>query len=523
MNNFLKYYRTIIYLKPRQVYFQFWYRIKNATGVKRKEKKLILKGHPLKIQIDYKPNPSYDTRLNLFCFLNLKKRFIGQIDWNISDYGKLWTYNLNYFDYLCQETMSAEKGLELINDYVFNYKKIKDGKEPYPTSLRIMNWIKFMSFYSINDSTIDQYIAKDTNNLLNNLEYHLMGNHLLENAFALYFAALYFKSEEIKVVAKKVLIEQLNEQILNDGAHFEQSPMYHNIILSRLLDLISLLNENQDQENDLITYLREKAIRMVSWIKKLSLASGLYPKFNDSAYGIGLSLPQIFSYSERLNLIPRECELSESGYRRFSTSRFDLFIKLGNIKANYIPGHSHSDCLHYVLFVNQKPFIVDIGISTYNKNNRRQWERSTDAHNTVSIDRKDQTEVWGGFRVGRRAITKIISQNQNVLEAEHNGYEHIGIVHRRIWQTTCNRITITDFLEGNSSKEGIAKIHFAPKLILRKIDRTVVEVDGVQLSVEGAINMYIFEYNYPIGFNKLCKAQGLAIRFENSTKTNIEI
>ena len=59
-----------------------------------------------------------------FIFLNLEKDFADKIDWNYSEYGKLWTYNLNYFEYLSQKEISKEKGIKLINDFVQNSEKI---------------------------------------------------------------------------------------------------------------------------------------------------------------------------------------------------------------------------------------------------------------------------------------------------------------------------------------------------------------------------------------------------------------
>ena len=70
--------------------------------------------------------------------------------------------------------------------------------------------------------------------------------------------------------------------------------------------------------------------------------------------------------------------------------------KLG---ADYQPGHSHSDTFNFELYVQKFPLIVDTGISTYEKNEIRQKERSTLSHNTVMIGDNDQTKVWGGFRV----------------------------------------------------------------------------------------------------------------------------
>ena len=53
-----------------------------------------------------------------------------------------------------------------------------------------------------------------------NLEWHLLGNHILANAKALIFAGLYFEGKEADKLLKKglkILLKELDEQILNDG------------------------------------------------------------------------------------------------------------------------------------------------------------------------------------------------------------------------------------------------------------------------------------------------------------------
>ena len=76
------------------------------------------------------------------------------LDWNYNVFGKLWTYNLNYFDYLNQENITKEQGIYLINDFIKNREIIIDGFEPYPISLRAINWIKFLSRYQINEIAV---------------------------------------------------------------------------------------------------------------------------------------------------------------------------------------------------------------------------------------------------------------------------------------------------------------------------------------------------------------------------------
>ena len=47
--------------------------------------------------------------------------------------------------------------------------------------------------------------------------------------------------------------------------------------------------------------------------------------------------------------------------------------------------------------------VVDTGVSEYEPGEQRHYARSTKAHNTVSVDGGEQSEIWGAFRVARRA------------------------------------------------------------------------------------------------------------------------
>ena len=197
-----------------------------------------------------------------FTFLNRTKNFPDKSDWNYRGFGTLWQYNLNYFDYLLQPGMTRETGLALILDFIERADGNGPSFDPYPISLRGMNWIKFLSLRAIGDgrnkapdggrtvsTTIDgaDGVAIHTSlyaqymRLLDNIEYHLMGNHLLENGFSLLFGGVYFGDARFCRKAEEILREELAEQILPDGGHYERSPMYHQIILGRVLDCINLL------------------------------------------------------------------------------------------------------------------------------------------------------------------------------------------------------------------------------------------------------------------------------------------
>ena len=78
------------------------------------------------------------------------------------------------------------------------------------------------------------------------LEYQLLGNHLLEDAYALFIASIYFSDKKMYDKASCLLYKELDEQILPDGSHYEQSPMYHCIcsigywiaIMPRLIEVM---------------------------------------------------------------------------------------------------------------------------------------------------------------------------------------------------------------------------------------------------------------------------------------------
>ena len=281
---------TLKYLKFKQIYYRIYYAFKNHLLNIKIDNKVEHISRKIDLNLGTSTTNSYRGRK--FIFLNLEHRF-EEIDWNYSGFGKLWTYNLNYFDFLNQENISKEEGLSLIHNYIKRESNLKDGLEPYPISLRLINWIKFISKHQIQDEKIDAMLSKHLSLLNKNLEFHLLGNHLLENTFSLLFGAYYFGDETIYKKSKKLLELELNEQILDDGAHFELSPMYHQLLLARLLDCINLVDNNRWKEDELLDMMKEKARRMLGWLNEMTYQNGQIPLVSDSSYGISVSSKEI--------------------------------------------------------------------------------------------------------------------------------------------------------------------------------------------------------------------------------------
>ena len=442
-----------------------------------------------------------------FEFLNLSAKFNNDIDWNYSKYGKLWTYNLTYFDFLSQDDNKKHR-LELIESFIDNIESVKDGLEPFPISLRGINWIKFLSYNSIKDKKIDNSLYAQYYILLDNLEYHLLGNHLLENGFSLLFGAYYFEDNKIYKKAKELLEEQLEEQILEDGGHFELSPMYHQIMLFRLLDCINLVKNNCWKNKELLEFLTTKAELMLGWLEHISYSDGTIPLFNDSAEGIAPTTNQLKDYAKRVNIRTKRVELYSSGYRKISNKSYECIVDVGNIGAEYIAGHVHSDTLSFELRVNGKPFIVDCGLSTYETCQRRDIERSTASHNTVEINGKNQSEVWGGFRVANRAYIVELNEDKNFIEATHNGYS--PTLHTRRFSFEENTIMIEDRLTKDSL--AVSRLHFHPTISKEYIlEHIKIDRDNFELST----------YQYSPKFNTQIDSIVMSIKFIGSLKIEI--
>ena len=76
----------------------------------------------------------------------------------------------------------------------------------------------------------------------------------------------------------------------------------------------------------------------------------------------------------------------------------------GRVSPDYLPPHAHADTLAYELWIRDKPVITDSGVFEYTPGAWRDFFRWTRAHNTLVVDGYDQSEVWGSFRVARRAF-----------------------------------------------------------------------------------------------------------------------
>ena len=266
------------------------------------------------------------------------------------------------------------------------------------------------------------------------------------------------------------------------------------------------------------------AEKAVWWLQVMTRPDGLPPLFNDAAYGITPTFKKILSLSNAIGLRePVEIkhsmtDLTESGYFRYEAESYSFFGDAGQIGPDYIPGHAHCDMLNFELCIQGHPVIVDTGVSTYEVCERRHIERSTASHNTVQIANDEQSEIWGAFRVARRArITQRTVTNDSVTAA-YIGYKKSKIEHVRKFSFDPKCILIEDTI--NQPDSATARLHFHPDILV-KIKDGYIEAGPIKIefSIDAAVSLK--KYNYAPEFNKLISADLLEITFSEQLTTKV--
>ena len=497
-----RYWRTIRHLTGRQLLFQVWHRLRTRVQQFTSARRGL------------EPKSGHvDTGPVTFTFLNQTVYFSETIDWNYAQNGKLWTYHLTYFDGLNAPETTAETGLALIHDFIDQYPALRDGREPYPTSLRLTNWIRFLRKHQIQDARVEASLRTQMRALRHRLEYHLGGNHLLENGFALLMASVFLQHERWQQKAVRLVRDELGWQIMPDGGHYERSPTYHRDILGRLQYVLDFLAEMPGFSDPLlVSFLNEKATQMQCWLGAVTFQNGDVPMLND-----GISLAEANH--------PAASTGQTETYRMFRHPRYELLADVGAVGPDHQPGHAHADSLSFLLYVDNQPILVDTGTSTYEPGHRRQHERSTAAHNTVTVAGQNSSEVWAVFRVGRRAKTTVLTDIKTTLTARHDGYRHLGLWHERSWQFLPDQIQITDRIAGKQwlrNPPNTARFHVHPNLLVQIADAGAA-LGPVRLVCTSSepIVLRLVKYKMADGFNQLRPGVCLEVEFVTDLVTNI--
>lgn len=482
----LRYWYTLRCLRPVQFYARVWYRFVRPN--------LSLSPPPELRALTGKwclPSARKPSLMGSGAFLLLNEAGDLSIDgWDNPLRDKLWRYNQHYFDDL--NARGAIKRVhwhyELIFDWIgHNPIGTGTGWEPYPTSLRIVNWIKWALRGNELPAAAIASLAMQVRWLCGRLEWHLLGNHLFSNAKALIFAGYYFEGGEAKKwrdLGFRILAREVPEQILPDGGQFELSPMYHALALEDMLDLVNVsgcysLRLTARQVSQVVDW-RNRLPAMMHWLEVMCHLDGDLAFFNDTAIGVAPTKRELANYAARLNIkflsvTEQVSWLKNSGYIRFSSGFATVIADVARVGPDYLPAHAHADTLSFEFSLGGERLIVNSGTSAYGISPERSYQRSTAAHSTLTLDKCDSSEVWSGFRVARRAYPMDVEVHKEgasfKLQAAHNGYARLPgePIHRRRWILEGGSLRIIDEVTGAGRHCADIRFHLAPGVVPHRL------------------------------------------------------
>ena len=311
--------------------------------------------------------------------------------------------------------------------------------------------------------------------------------HLLGEALGLFYAGVLFpeidRGSSWRTTGRRVLVEQLQAQILPDGVCFEQSTCYQRYTAEMALHFLVLADRNRLPVPPEVS---ERAQRCVEFLLALSRPDGSAPQIGDGDGGWLLPLvpraPEdmraVFGAAavqfdrgdyadaaggpvpeaawlfgpdalrEPSTVVPIVSRASASqlfadgGYAVLASQRSDgshkLVLDVGPLGCPYSAAHGHADLLSLTCDAFGVPFIVDPGMPTYGGDPAwRDAFRGTGMHSTLTVDQLPQAEPAGMFswRQRPRVTVRGWSSDDSVdsIDAEHDAYASRcnGLVHRR--------------------------------------------------------------------------------------------
>lgn len=440
-----------------------------------------------------------------FSFVGETVNMEPTINWFPEGVSALWLYNLHYFEWLndlkTQNEEGLEKAKELILDWIEECGHFEQRSwHPYPLSLRLISWINHAAWLL---KKADEDFKKkffdcllfQIEHLEKNLEWDVGGNHLLKNIKALIYTSLTLEGRDDSLEETvKLLLEQLSIQILKDGAHFERSPHYHVDVMKDLLDIHALLRKAGKKTPAKLSHSIDKMSEALAFY---TYPDGFLGLFNDGAIGSSKEIQTVLKKAGGYE--KRPTKLSSAGYVRLEEGPLMMMVDVGKCCPDTLPAHAHADTLSFELCLGAERIFVNSGTYAY-QSPLRNTLRGTAAHNTLVIDKQDSAEVWSCFRLGRRptAIKHTLRTDQEkgtTLHAEHNGYKHLGFIHKRkiTMNASGSKIMGEDKVEHNNKKPyTTVHFHLSPECSYTfkrpdYVEITTAKGQKIAFTVEGGI------------------------------------
>lgn len=381
---------------------------------------------------------------------------------------------------------------------------------PYAVSRRIDNLARMLAVQeeisSSSASVLSNHLAKNTAFLTDHVEYDVGGNHLIENGCALIIGGVVLNKKEIIKQGIDILETELPRQLTVEGMHFELSPMYHTILLFRLLSAIDILQRSGRSIPDRVLSL---VTAMDDALRAIAPNDANYPLLNDSVYREGPSRPSCLRLSNQvLDHSPNadECELDgTSGYYTVSSDNLQVLLDGGKPGPSHLPAHAHNDIGNIVLWHSAIPIVTDTGVFDYSPGERREHSRSVSAHNTIQVGDLDQATTSGRFLMGPRPDPKSEYFESGSEQGARVRYQAPRFTFRRLYKheravfSTEDGIRLQDSVS-RAMDRICSRFHLHPSCAAEVDGNTVLinadDQRGVQVTIETVDDIQINQSEY---------------------------
>lgn len=300
------------------------------------------------------------------------------------------------------------------------------------------------------------------------------GNHTTAECLGLVVAGALFKGtpegDDWLETAVRTLEEECPHQIYDDGGPVEQSFSYHRFVLDMFWFAVKCLELNKLHDCEAMKARLNKGEVFLSafFINDAMELPDIGDNDGGSFPAPGLAMVER-SKPERGEALHLE-SFPDAGYDavRRPDGLFMVFDH-GILGMPPLFNHGHADALSFHVYKKGVPFIVDAG--TYRYNHVPEWRRyfkGTAAHNTVTIDGKDQAKQVTGFIWQDSYAVDYHKEDTPtgiVVGGRHDGYAHGsgGVHHARTVQIDKEGpVIVRDSFQGKGLHHFEFRLHLHP-------------------------------------------------------------
>ena len=375
----------------------------------------------------------------------------------------LWKITLHYHGWAWHLAVAANMGdqdaLPLLRHYILDWisecdiSRLGSGNliwNAFAVSTRLTWWIRTLEELGDTQRAAlgdlpDQMLAsmyRQTDHLSRHIEWDLRANHVLRDAVGLAWAGRYLSgpsADQWLKQATQIAVDQVAEQVLSDGGHFERTPMYHLHVMEDVLSLAMLLTEDAARRQ-----MRDAWTAMADYLAGVLDPNQNIPLLNDGGQHAVCEPDVMLDYGALIGVTQRPVRqacrhFEQTGLMTWHGDPWTVFFDVGPVGPDEQPGHTHADSLTLDCHFAGLRVFTDPGTYDYCTTDRRAYDRSTTAHNTVAVDGRNSSEVWGTFRVADRAYPCEVEFRDHGDAAEfaaaHDGYQKLSgqpLHHRRV-------------------------------------------------------------------------------------------